>query len=201
MKFGPNSACVKVLLSGIKIEVLPGLKEKGRRLDHEPFYIFDADGGGAWRQTYARRHQDKLSERNTAAQNMLVPMIKVMKHLRSYDPKIKDTDAPSFLLECLLYAIKPSIFSTTHAECVEYILRSLSGFDSQKAARSGLRTPCGDKEVFEDEWNPHSYEQFHTRVLAWEAIASEANQCTDKDEAIGAWQTLLGQDYFPREPA
>ncbi len=196
--------CVKVMLSSIKIEVLPALKEQGKGYDSEPFQIFgpvtrNSVSAEAWVPTFAREHQQQISNRNNQAKGMLIPMVKVMKHLRSLDKTLNDDDVPSYLLECLLYAMKPSIYSTTVGDCIENLLTALKGFDPVKANGSGLRTPCSDKRVFETEWELASYQRFYDRVICWQDIAALANCTSDKDRAIEQWRILLGDKFFPRQ--
>ena len=74
-----NSICIKVLLSGIKIEILPALREKCQPHAYEPFYMFRPDEerrtSGVWRPAYARHHQELCTEKNRSANGLFIPMI------------------------------------------------------------------------------------------------------------------------------
>ncbi len=205
LQYRKRSTCIKVVLEGIKIEILPALRVKGKPYQYEPFYIFkpneDETIDGYWQRTFARQHQHLCTQKNSATNNLFVPIIKVMKHLRFIDPSLNEQDAVSFHIECLLYALKNSIFTGSSCECIEYVLKALAGFTPDKADISGVKSPCGDKELFcSDEWSIASYSRFHDSVSRWYKIASGANQQQDRDKAIDDWKQLLGDSYFPRDP-
>lgn len=207
IKFNKNSMCIKVLLSGIKIEVLPALREENMMFEHEPIYIFqpniNENEEGFWRKTYARKHQQLCTQKNSSSNSFFVPMIKVIKHLRSVRTELSDSDAFSFHIECLLYALRNSIYNkVAYCDCIESVLKALDGFSPEKATSSGLKSPCGDKEIFSNsEWSFDSYLNFHNAVKNWKKIAIYANRQTDKNKAIDAWKELLGETYFPKEPS
>lgn len=200
-----RSVCVKVLLEGIKIEVLPALRVKGKPFENEPFYMFrpneDESLDGFWRPSFARHHQYLCTKKNVDVNGLFVPMIKVLKHVRSIDSYLSENDAVSFHIECLLYALKKSIYTGATCECIENVLKALAGFTPEKAKGSGVRSPCRDKILFDpDEWSISSYERFNEAVKKWYQIAADANEQEDRDKAIDGWKKLLGEDYFPRNP-
>jgi hypothetical protein len=196
---GPESICVKVVLKGVVVEVLPALYFPGQPLDVDPCYIFK---DGQWVPAFARRHQELVSEKNAKTDGMFVPMIKVLKHLRSQSGRLAVSDAVSFHLECLLFAVADTVYSGSYGECIARVLTSLAGFTPQKAEQSGLRTPVRDKVLFaEDEWNIGAYSRFHPFVREWAAAANEANAEKDADIAAASWQALLREKYFPVNPS
>lgn len=200
-----HSICIKVLLSGIKIEILPALREKGQAYAYEPFYMFRPDEqqrtSGVWKQAYARYHQELCTEKNRSANGLFIPMIKVLKHLRSADTILSDDDAVSFHIECLLYAVQNPIYLGPIGQCIESVLQSLAGFSPIKAESSALRSPCGDKALFSmGEWKLSSYARFNEATVSWHTLAKQANNERDRDKAIDKWKKLLGTNYFPRNP-
>lgn len=205
VQYGQSSMCVKVIQSNVKIEVLPALRRKGFQQDSEPFEVFGQpsrvlEGTACWHSAFAREHQERISSRNREANGMLVPMIKVVKHLRSQNMGNDSSKAPSFLIECLMYALMPRVYSATVADCIERVLASIGGFDPLKAISSGMRTPCMDKEVFKSEWATEDYRCFHQKVSEWHTQAAQANNAVDRDRSIALWKSLLGESYFPQEP-
>jgi hypothetical protein len=199
------SICLKVLLGGIKVEILPTLREKGQSYAYEPFYMFRPDenlrSAVGWRQAYARYHQELCSEKNASTNGLFIPLIKVLKHLRSSDSKLANEDAVSFHVECLLYAIRDQVYDGRIGRCIEAVLQSLAGFDSHQASISKLKSPCKDKSLFSpEEWELDSYSRFHDAACRWYAITKRANNEKDRDSAIDIWKTLLGENYFPRNP-
>lgn len=203
LRYGKQSVCLKVMLEGIKIEVLPALRTKGTRYEYEPFYMFrpcnDLDGDGDWCQVFARYHQRFCTDKNALTEGLFIPMIKVLKHLRAVDSVLAAEDAVSFHLECLLHALKDSVYSGPMAECIEAVLTAIAGFTPEKAEVSALTNPCRDKKIFgASEWSLSAYRRFHTRATLWRGVAARANQEKNRDRAIAAWKELLGDNYFPR---
>lgn len=203
VRYGKESVCVKVMLEGIKIEVLPALRTKGARYEYEPFYMFspsnDLDGNGCWMTAFARYHQRLCTDKNALTDGLFMPMIKVLKHLRAEDSDLAAEDAISFHLECLLHALKHSVYCGSMAECIEAVLTAIAGFTPEKAEESALTSPCRDKKLFgASEWSLAAYRRFHTRATRWRRVAAKANQEKNRDKAIDAWKELLGDNYFPR---
>ncbi|MGB8978852.1 MAG: hypothetical protein WCC32_14270, partial [Terriglobales bacterium] len=84
VRYGPQSMCIKVDL-GIKVEILPVVYKTGNNdALHEPFRLYRPEKVD-WEDGYARFHQQWLSWKNNQDKTggTLIPMIKVMKHLRS----------------------------------------------------------------------------------------------------------------------
>lgn len=205
VQYRKRSVCIKVIPKGIKIEVLPALRMRGKPYEYEPFYIFhpneDESIDGYWQQSFARQHQRLITQKNSDTNGNLIPIIKALKHLRFIDNHLADEDAVSFRLECLLYALKNSIYNGSMCECIEMVLQSIAGFMPAKAQESRLTSPCRDKKLFhQEEWDISAYTRFHNVVVRWYEIAQNANREHDKEKAISLWKDLLGENYFPRNP-
>ena len=185
IRFGPKSLCLKVDL-GIKVEILPAVKKSGTTdTDTEPFRMYRPEEG-SWSDAYARYHQGWLTNKNSQSGNFK-PMIKVMKHLRDIYKRIIKTDAVSFHIECLLYAVPDTAFDRAPAEYIPRVLRGLSNFPPSAARSSDIRSPCRDKLLFsEDEWSDAAYTRFHNWVNLWADRAESARDTLDKDNAITA---------------
>lgn len=203
ISYRKHSVCIKVLLEGVKIEILPALRVRGEPYEYEPFYMFrpSDERGGSWQQAFARRHQEQCSQKNSQTGGLFVPMIKVLKHLRSTENSLMDADAVSFHIECLLFSVRDSVYSGSTCECVEAVLRALAGFTPDKAEHSGIRSPCRDRLLFgPDEWDLGAYKRFNAAAGRWHEMAATANAVPDEEDAVSAWRQLLGDSYFPGDP-
>lgn len=202
---GADSICVKVELAAMKLEVLPALHAPGKGFNYEPFYMFrpgeDRHPMG-WVRAFGKYHQKRLSEKNGATGGSFIPMVKVLKHIRWNTPSLSDADAASFHLECLLYAIQDSVYCASVPETIEGVLRAIAGLTPEKVLSSGVLTPCKDQQLFSPtEWSESAYVRFHGETVRWYGLAARANASADRDEAVHVWQELLGDTYFPKEPA
>ncbi|MCH7754923.1 nucleotidyltransferase [candidate division KSB1 bacterium] len=67
IKYRNRSICIKILLEGVKIEILPALRMKGQNYTFEPFYIFQPEIGsnGNWIEAFARQHQKLCTKKNS----------------------------------------------------------------------------------------------------------------------------------------
>lgn len=202
IRFGANSICIKVKLVGIKVEVLPALHAPGEAFQYEPFYMFRTGEGPrdeGWEPAFGRYHQNRLTKKNSATDGSFIPLVKVLKHVRSIDELLADGDAVSFHLECLLHAIRDYVYSGNILETIERVLGAIAGFGPDEAEGSGVLTPCRDKRLFsQTEWEIVAYDRFHQCALRWHRLAREANASSNEDRAIDAWQELFGESYFPR---
>ncbi len=196
IRFNSTSLCIKLDLE-IKVEILPAVKKAGMAdTDGEPFRIYRPEVA-TWTDAYARYHQGWLTDKNSRANNFK-PMIKVMKHLRDVYQNFIKTDAVSFHIECLLYAVPDNAFDGSAADYIPRVLRVLANFPSPMARNSNIKSPCGDKILFsESEWSETAYTRFHNWVKWWADKAEQARDAYDENTAITAWQNLLG-DWFPR---
>lgn len=203
IRYRKRSLCIKVDLTGVKIEILPAIKVRGKKHADEPFYIFrpdeDESKSGRWETTCAREHQKRCSQKNFDTEQNFIPMIKVIKHLRDVRHDFEPQDAVSFHIECLLYALKNNVYSGSICDVIESVLRSIASFTPDKAKSSDLRNPSGDVILFSPRgWDLGAYRRFNNTVQNWFAMAQKANQQTDGDKAVDTWKSLLGDDYFPR---
>lgn len=196
---GPSSMCVKLRLKAVTVEVLPALRSEGLGADEEPFWIFrPREVPPGWGRAFARVHHAKLTDKNRVTEGAFVPIVKIIKHLRSSSRQGLEPVACSFHIECLLHKLSDTLFSGSVADSLVAVLHALSGFSPAKAAGSQLTTPAGEHLLFGDnEWDLDGYAVFHQAVLDWSRLADLAAQADTEETAIEVWRELLGVGYFP----
>ena len=189
--FKPTSMCIKVDL-GIKVEILPVVYKQGTYdWQAEPFRLFRPETG-QWEDGYARYHQAHLSAKNRSAYGNFVPMIKVLKHLRS-NTKVP---AVSFHLECLLFSVPDYVYLGSPATYIRDVLEHLAGKSADDWFYSAIKTPCGERFLF-NEWQYDSWKLFHSCLPLWAKAARLGTEALSKETAVQAWQIILGPEFFP----
>jgi hypothetical protein len=195
VRYGPASMVIHVDLP-IKVEVLPVVFKAGNSNPRvEPFVLYRPERQ-QWEDGYAREHQRLLSLKNSQllAGGNFKPMIKVLKHLRSY----WGVDGVSFHLECLLYALQPISFFGGPADYITNVLTAIAATPAETWYQGYLMTPCGDRDIFTvAEWRRDSWLAFHGWAQKWLAAAAMGQNAQSKSAAIEAWQLLLGDRFFP----
>ncbi|MBI4611945.1 MAG: hypothetical protein HY726_23390 [Candidatus Rokubacteria bacterium] len=195
VRYGARSMCIKVEL-GIRIEILPVVYRAGNNDPmSEPFRLCRPESR-QWEDGYARLHQAHLSAKNAPASNNFIPMIKVLKHLRSYS----GLQAASFHLECLLFSVPHYVFSGGPAEYIPAVLWYIRDRPAVVWYLAGVRTPCGERNIFTaSEWALREWLSFHGAVCKWAAWAKLAAEARDRSAAITFWRVLLGPNFFPEQ--
>jgi hypothetical protein len=193
MPVKPHSMCVKVDL-GVTVEILPVVRNSANVVtDREPFYLWRSQRT-QWELGYAGTHRNRLSAKNLITAGNFIPMIKVMKHLRT----MASLDAVSFHVESLLYRIDDSLFVGGPAEYIPRVLLFIAGITAEAAYAQRIMTPCEDRYVFTgDEWSWASWHRFHQALTNWAQLGATAASRLDRREAIHWWKLLLGDEYFP----
>jgi hypothetical protein len=195
VRYIPTSMCIKVDL-GIKVEILPVVFKQGTSDPlQEPFRLWRPERG-QWEDGFARYHQAYLSLKNNADRTAgnFIPMIKVLKHLRSKS----QLDAVSFHIECLLHSFPDWVFTGGPATYIRDVLNHLASRTAVDWYNAGLMTPCGDRNIFTDaEWRWDRWKLFHQFVSIWAQFAQLAGEATTQELAISTWQKLLDDSFFP----
>lgn len=199
IRYGPNSMCIKVDL-GIKVEILPVVyKADNNDSDKEPFRLYRPPHG-QWEDGYARYHQQWLTIKNSANRTggNFVPMIKILKHLRS----LMKLEAVSFHLECLLFSVPDAYFLGSPADYIPAVFNYIASTPAATWYSRRCMTPCGDRDIFTaEEWSLAGWNGFHdilTRI--WTRGSNLASQSADRAAGIEFWRIVLGEDYFPIQP-
>jgi hypothetical protein len=194
VRYTEASMCIKVDL-GIKVEVLPVVRNR-TALKSEPFLLYRPEAG-EWQEGYARQHQSLLSNKNRPdrTNGNFIPMIKVLKHLRA----LWGQSAVSFHLECLLYAVPDAYYVGAPAQYIPAVLRYLGSRRPDEWYGEVLATPCGDRDIFTlGEWSTENWRAFHNAIVGWSRTALAAWDANSPAVAFSYWQSLLGEQYFPR---
>ena len=199
LRYNTGSMCIKVQIQ-IDVEILPVVYKAGTYdRSAEPFALYRPERD-QWEDGYARYHQHYLSRKNEPGRTAsnFVPAIKVFKHLRSRF----GLDAVSFHVECLLYNLRDGLFSGGPADYIPSLLSAIAAHGPEAWYRSEVRTPCQERDIFtSEEWGYASWRKFHEAVVVWNKAAILASAATQEGDAIAAWQTLFGQDFFPETVA
>jgi hypothetical protein len=195
VRYGPQSMCIKVDL-GIQVEILPVVFKAGTLdLKQEPFVLYRPEKGG-WEGGFARYHQSCLSSKNAAnrTQGNFIPMIKVLKHIRSL---FKRRDV-SFHIECLLHSLPDWVFLGEPATYIAAVLTAIAAKPATDWYLTRCMTPCGDRDIFTaSEWAPGDWSSFHLLLSKCATVALGATTTTVYSEAVEAWQAILGKNFFP----
>src|SRR5439155_14890834 len=121
-----------------------------------------------------------------------IPMIKVLKHLRSSF----SSDAVSFHLECSLYNVPDNFFTSGPADYIPAVLTHMANTPAETCYSRVCRTPCGERDIFTaDEWNAQDWTRFHKLIVLWAESARLARDLANKTAAIAMWQALLGNNF------
>jgi hypothetical protein len=199
VRYGPQSMCIKVDL-GIKVEILPVVYKQGNNDPSvEPFRMYRPEAT-EWRDGFARYHQGWLTWKNAAVKthSNFIPMIKILKHLRS----LFGLEAVSFHLECLLFSLPDEVFPGSAADYIPAVLSAITAMTAEARWIAGCRTPCGDRDVLsEPEWGFNRWRAFHELTKKWTLVAQEARDASNRSDAIALWRLLLGDAYFPETVA
>ena len=195
VRYGPRSTCIKLDL-GIKVEILPAVFKAGTFDPQlEPFVLYRPDKA-AWEDGFARYHQAHLSNKNASARTNgnFIPMIKVLKHIRSRFSH----QAVSFHIECLLYSLPDWIFWGGPADYIALVLGAITAKSPTEWYQAHCMTPCGDRDIFTpSEWDAAGWFKFHELLSTCSTVAHRAISTPTYSQAVEGWQAILGNDFFP----
>ena len=195
IRYGPQSMCIKVEL-GIKVEILPVVYTQGNNDPSvEPFRLYRPEAA-EWQDGFARYHQRWLTWKNAAAKTggNFIPMVKVLKHLRS----LFGLEAVSFHLECLLFNLPDEVFRGAPADYIPSVVSAIIVTPADAAWAAGCMTPCRDRDILsEAEWGFNRWYTFHELAKNWTVIAQAAAGASSRADAIALWRLLLGDTFFP----
>lgn len=191
--YGPTSMCIKLDL-GIEVEILPVVFKSGNSDPNvEPFYLYRPERA-RWEEGFAKHHQACLTAKNKQTDGNFIPMVKVLKHIRTRC----GSNAVSFHLECLLYCLSNVAFVGSPADYVTSVVSLISSHAAPLWKTFNITTPSGERNLFCDtEWREYDWTAFHVLITQVEPWLIEAVNTGNRNRAIECWQKILGPEYFP----
>lgn len=159
-----------------------------------------------WVQSHPLGYGKALSALNAANGEKVVPLIKIVKHWRTY--QMQRNRPKSYWLECLVYRHVEEGWVTTerkpYAELFTDLLRSVRGKFQRRLDEGGVpRIPdpmLGNNVAF--NWERAAFESFMRRLdesIGWaeRALGKDQDQL---EEAIELWQKVFGEEHFTDSP-
>jgi hypothetical protein len=181
---------------GIQVEILPVVFKAGTSdPKQEPFALYRPETV-RWEDGYARYHQSWLSNKNAPnrTQGNFIPMIKVLKHIRSLFKR----RGVSFHIECLLYSLPDWVFWGEPATYITAVLTAMAARPAADWYQTRCMTPCGDRDILTaSEWADDDWASFHDLISRCARVAIAATMTTVYTDAVEDWQAILGKDFFP----
>jgi hypothetical protein len=195
VRYGSQSMCIKVDLE-MQVEILPVVFKAGTAdPKQEPFALYRPEKT-RWEDGFARYHQSWLSNKNAPnrTQGNFIPMIKVLKHIRS----LFNQRGVSFHIECLLYSLPDWVFLGEPASYIAAVLTAIAAKPATDWYMTPCMTPCGDRDIFTaSEWASGHWSSFHQLLSQCATVALGATTTSVYSEAVKAWQAILGNNFFP----
>ncbi len=182
------------------LDVVPSIIPK--EID-QTLYIPDK-AWGKWIPSNPIGYCRYLSELNDKYNGKVVPLIKLVKYFRDYQMKIMKPK--SYWLEALVvYHIKNSSLDMDQSlpEIFHDLMSAIYNKFAPILGREDGATPhIPDPMLGNDiswNWDRSHFETFMHRVEEAENTTKKALQTEDQEEAIKLWQTIFGEEYFPKD--
>lgn len=180
------------------LDVVPALVPDGT--DH-PLLVPDREWG-TWVKSDPLGYGKALSKLNAANDGKVVPLIKMVKHWRTF--QMQRNRPKSYWLEALVYRhIDKGWVATagkSDAELFADFLRSVRERFQEKLDDGGVpKIPdpmLGNNVAF--NWERPAFESFMRRLeesIGWAERALDKDR-DHVDEAVALWQKVFGEDYF-----
>lgn len=159
----------------------------------------------SWQPTACVRYGRVFSDLNADADGKLIPLMMTLKHWRART--LKRNQAKSFWIEAL-------VIELVRTEMIDFKDRSLAEVTAMAFAAIQARcavelatpdaTPAIPDPVISalnpnvaHNWVRADFETFMRRVDEAVLLSAAAIAATTSEEAIKAWQRLLGEEWFP----
>lgn len=182
------------------LDVVPAIVPK--QID-ERLYIPDKSWG-KWIPSNPIGYCRYLSQLNEKHGGKVVPLIKLVKHFRDYQMKIMKPK--SYWLEALVVCHLTNGRIDMHQSLAEVFRDLMSAIHAKFAPLLGREdgaTPCIPDPMLGDDiswnWERTHFEAFMHRVEEAKNAATKALQTDKQEEAIELWQTVFGEDKFPKD--
>jgi hypothetical protein len=190
------SHCVTIEYAGEgKVDIAPCVVDRVSPGGYE-VCNFNTDG---FEQSEPSEYTQWLSERNSwAGKNGLRKVTRLLKFLR--DIKRKFT-CPSVLFTTILgerLSLKDSLNFTDFSDlptALKTIVDRLDDWLQANPSRPTVTNPVLSGEVFSDLWDDARYGNFRDKIHTYREWIDDAYGETDRDESIGKWQRVFGDDF------
>jgi hypothetical protein len=193
------SHCVTIEYAGErKIDVAPCVKE---RLHTGVWEVCNRDTN-TFEKSNPLDYTNWLIERNAiSGNNNFRKITRLLKYLR--DIKTNFT-CPSFLLTTLLgMHVHPTDRSVAAFADVPTALKTLVGrlddWLQANPTRLTVRNPVLWDEIQSNTWDDTKYSNFRAKINLYRGWIDEAYDEPDREESIGKWQRVFGEDFAVRE--
>jgi hypothetical protein len=193
------SHCITIEYAGErKIDVAPCVKE---RVQTSVWEVCNRDTN-AFEKSNPLDYTDWLIERNAiTGGNNFRKATRLLKYLR--DIKTNFT-CPSFLLTTLLgmqvYASdKGTAGFADVPTALKTLVDRLDDWLQSNPSKPTVRNPVLWEEVQSNAWDDTKYTNFRTKINLYRSWIDDAHDESDKEESIGKWQRVFGEDFAVRE--
>lgn len=193
------SHCMTIEYAGErKIDVAPCVKE---RLQTGVWEVCNRDAN-LFEKSNPLDYTDWLIERNTiCGSNNFRKATRLLKYLR--DIKTNFT-CPSFLLTTLLgvnvYAAdKGTAGFADLPTTLKTLVDRLDDWLQANPSKPTVRNPVLFEEIQSGAWDDSKYTNFRAKVNLYRSWIDDAYDEPEKEESIGKWQRVFGEDFAVRE--
>ena len=158
---------------------------------------------GEWVKSHPLGYGRALSELNAANGKKIVPLVKIVKHWRTF--QMQRNRPKSYWLEALVYRHVEKGWITTEGKSYEELftdlLRSVHGHFLPKLKEKDGVPKISDPMLGNNvahNWERPAFESFMRRLeesIGWAERALDKDQ-NQLDEAVTLWQKVFGEEYF-----
>jgi hypothetical protein len=193
------SHCITIEYAGErKIDVAPCVKE---RLQTGVWEVCNRNTN-SFERSNPLDYTNWLIERNAiSGSNDFRKVTRLLKYLR--DIKTNFT-CPSFLLTTLLgmqvhTADKGTTAFSDVPTTLKTLINRLDDWLQAKPSKPTVRNPVQFEEIQSNTWDETKYSNFRTKVNLYRGWIDDAYDEPDREESIGKWQRVFGDDFAVRE--
>ena len=195
------SHCITIEYAGErKIDVAPCVKE---RLHTAVWEVCNRDTN-LFEKSNPLDYTDWLIERNgICGNNNFRKATRLLKYLR--DIKTNFT-CPSFLLTTLLgkhvyVSDKAAAGFVDVPTTLKTLVDRLDDWLQANPSKPTVRNPVLFEEIQSTAWDDTKYSNFRSKINLYRGWIDDAYDEPDKEESIGKWQRVFGEDFAVREAA
>jgi hypothetical protein len=195
-KVARSSHCVTITYAGErKVDLVPCIRDRNGVMGHEVCNYNE----NVFERSEPEAFTDWLHTRATwAGSGALKKVTRLLKYLR--DVKGNFT-CPSVLLTTLLgmqISYLDSIDTDPFADtptALKTIMNRLDDWLQARATKPRVPNPVLSTELFSDFWTEEQYSNFRERMNLYRTWIDDAFNEVDRDESIGKWRRVFGDDF------